>query len=366
MTCSGPASTSPNKYIRTIAYISVLTFLLVAAPSPCFAEIVIEDVSTNRAKELGVTIRTNMNGQAGIQVWLEFKTTGELKKYSHVELQIGKGENLIMSAPLLTTHPSPESVAVNFSAYPAYLPKSTLMIVVSDAPLGGTGYRLKVKDFIDRAAEAGAKAKREPKSLAAEALRPADLLKVLRAKDAEFDNVKLDYVTTAELTSKPFSAWKYPEIAKMYHWENEKPEIFPFRYNESLIVRGPSVTFIRVLDPTYPVKKSESTRHMTPYQKWSNVGGVRRQITRNAESGRGHATMDINPGGAPVDMAQEQAMEVEFAHGFGFGKRIKQVDRIERDGPRLKVEGTIQIWWEDISRFQLVFDDNFLVRQAAI
>jgi len=30
------------------------------------------------------------------------------------------------------------------------------------------------------------------------------------------------------------------------------------------------------------------------------------------------------------------------------------------------LEGTIQIWWEDISRFQLVLDDNFLVRQAAI
>jgi hypothetical protein len=42
------------------------------------------------------------------------------------------------------------------------------------------------------------------------------------------------------------------------------------------------------------------------------------------------------------------------------------VDRIEKDGPRLKVDGTIQIWWEDISRFQLVLDDHFLVRQAAI
>ena len=217
-----------------------------------------------------------------------------------------------------------------------------------------------------RAAEAAAKAKGDGKALGAEALTPADLLKVLRAKDGQFNNVKLDYATTGELTTKPFQAWKYPEIAKMYHWENEKPEIIPFRYNESLIVRGPSVTFIRILDPTFPEKKSESTRHMTPYQKWSNVGGVRRQITRNAESGRGHAMMDINPGGAPVDMAQEQAMEVEFVHGFGFGKRIKQVDRIERDGTRLKVDGTIQIWWEDISRFQLVLGDHFLVRQAAI
>jgi hypothetical protein len=81
--------------MKTIANISVVIFLIFAASSRCFAEIVIEDVSTNRAKELGVTIRTNMNGQAGIQVVMEFKTTGELKKYSHVELQIGKGENRV-------------------------------------------------------------------------------------------------------------------------------------------------------------------------------------------------------------------------------------------------------------------------------
>jgi hypothetical protein len=144
-------SIPPDKVIMntiTITNISVLTFLLLAPSNWCFAETVIEEVSPNRAKELGVTIRTNMNGQTGIQVVMEFKTTGELKRYSHVELQIGKGESRVMSAPLLAAHPGPESVVVNFSAYPAYLTRSTLMIVVSDTPLGGTGYRFKVQDFL--------------------------------------------------------------------------------------------------------------------------------------------------------------------------------------------------------------------------
>ena len=126
-----------------------------AASSQCFAEIVIEDVSTNRAEELGVTIRTNMNGQAGIQVVMEFKTTGELKNFANVELQIGDGENRIMSAPLLVSYPSPDRATVRFSAYPAYVPKSTLMIVVRDTPIGGTGYRFKVKDFIEAEFAAG-------------------------------------------------------------------------------------------------------------------------------------------------------------------------------------------------------------------
>jgi hypothetical protein len=138
-----------NTKTRTIIDISVLTFLLVAASSPCFAMLAIEDVSTNRAKELGVTIRTNMNGQAGIQVQMEFKTEGELKKITYVELQIGDGENRIMSAPLLVSYPSPGRVAVRFSAYPAYLSKCILTIAVYGGPKGDWGYRFKVKDFVE-------------------------------------------------------------------------------------------------------------------------------------------------------------------------------------------------------------------------
>jgi len=138
-----------NTKTKTIMNISVLTFLLFAASSQCFAMLAIEDVSTNRAKELGVTIRTNMNGQAGIQVQMEFKTDGELKKITYVELQIGDGENRIMSAPLLVSYPSSGRVAVRFSAYPAYLSKCILTIAVYGGPKGDWGYRLKVKDFIE-------------------------------------------------------------------------------------------------------------------------------------------------------------------------------------------------------------------------
>ena len=138
-----------NTKTKMIVNISILTFLLVAASSQCFAEMTIQDVSKERAKELGVTIRTNMNGQAGIQVRLEFKTDGELKGFSRVELQIGDGEKRIMSAPLQVSYPSPGKVAVTFSAYSAYLSDCTLIIVVNDPPLGGSGYRLKVKNFVE-------------------------------------------------------------------------------------------------------------------------------------------------------------------------------------------------------------------------
>ena len=109
----------------------------------------IADVSKEEAKQMGATIRSRKSGE-GIEVLLEFKTTGKFEKFKRVELNIGEGKDQIMSAALLPAHPSPGSVTAHFSVNSAYLAKSTLMIVAEgDNPLGGEGYRFKLKDFID-------------------------------------------------------------------------------------------------------------------------------------------------------------------------------------------------------------------------
>ena len=135
--------------MKTKFTILILGLLLFAAPDCCFAEYTIFDVSMAQAKEMGVTIRSEKNGDAGIRVWMEFKATGKLKEFAYVEVQIGEGKSRIMSAPLRVSHPSPGSVAVQFSADLGYLRKSALEIFVDAAPLGGTIYRFKVKDFIE-------------------------------------------------------------------------------------------------------------------------------------------------------------------------------------------------------------------------
>ena len=135
--------------MKTLFSISVLTLLLCAVPSQSFALIGIGYVSKERAKELGVTFRTHTNGAAGIQVWLEFKTEGELKKITYIELQIGEAERPDLSVSLPVSYSTPGKGVVSFSAYPAYLSKSTLRIVVYGGPKGDVGYLFKVKDFID-------------------------------------------------------------------------------------------------------------------------------------------------------------------------------------------------------------------------
>ena len=135
--------------MKVLLKVTVL-LMLIAASSNCIAEMLIADVSKEEAKLMGAIIRSRKNGDASVEVRMEFKTSGKFEKFRRVELDIGEAKDQIMSAALLPSHPSPGSVAVRFSVNPAYLAKSTLMIVAEgDNPLGGECYRFKLKDFID-------------------------------------------------------------------------------------------------------------------------------------------------------------------------------------------------------------------------
>jgi len=137
-----------NAILKTELNISVLTFLLVAASSQCFAEMVGQDVSKERAKELGVAIRSRMANTNEVQVWLEFTTKGELKDFTYAQLGIMAGERSVLSATLLPKHPSPDIVLIFFSADPATMPTCIVTIVVGEF-LSMTGYRFKLKDFVE-------------------------------------------------------------------------------------------------------------------------------------------------------------------------------------------------------------------------
>jgi hypothetical protein len=123
--------------------------MLLSLCTNSFGMMDIMDVSREQAKAWGVTIRTNLNGQAGVRVWMEFKPEGKFRQFRNVELHVGEGQNRVMSAILNDSPLSSGNLSVNFSVQPAYLAESTLMIVVDDHPLGGSGYRFKVKDFIE-------------------------------------------------------------------------------------------------------------------------------------------------------------------------------------------------------------------------
>lgn len=199
---------------------------------------------------------------------------------------------------------------------------------------------------------------------ASEIPTPSELLTILRAKDDQVDNVRIQYAYFGVDTTKRANSALRQETAEEMGEDAGKAHEFHFRYVETMIIRGPHATFIREADPTFSDdSQAETGESMVPYQKWSNTEGMSRAI---AISDGVPSTMRIDIGGFPVDSAQEDAMGIEFAFGFGFGKRIKTIDRIQQDGSRLRVDGTIQIWWADESRFQLTLDEHYLVREAEI
>jgi hypothetical protein len=190
------------------------------------------------------------------------------------------------------------------------------------------------------------------------------VLNLLRAKDAQFDNAHLKYAVRSTVTQKPFPAWQYPGLASELGIKQDEPRHIEVRCNEELIVRGPNATFIRTL--VSRPEEGTSDLRLVPFQKWSNTEELAREITEDRHSPQQDRIMDIRSAAAPVNVAQEQRMAVEFALGFGFGKRIRTIDKIERRDDHIILEGTIQIWWEDESTFTLELDSDYLVRRAVI
>jgi hypothetical protein len=124
-----------------------LFMLLFATARVCLADWLVEDVSVERAKELGATLRIQTDGDAGIKVTLDFRAEGSLKDFNRVELRVEAEGKSLLSAPLQVTRRA-DRASVHFSAASSELPNSSLTVFVPGG-LGGEAYRFKLKDFVD-------------------------------------------------------------------------------------------------------------------------------------------------------------------------------------------------------------------------
>ena len=140
--------------------ISALVILLFA-PRVCFALWTTVPVTKDRAKALGMEVRTKADGRNHVHVELEFKTEGKFEKFipegkfsgfCGVELQIGEGNNSLVTAPLRedrsNARPVPGRVLFSFTADRAQLEKLRLRVYAPESD-GGTIYELRVKDFVE-------------------------------------------------------------------------------------------------------------------------------------------------------------------------------------------------------------------------
>lgn len=139
----------------------LLTVLLSVAllsawiPIPCFAAISVGTLTKDKAKEkYGITMHAEKNGDAGIKVWLQFKKTGWLGKFTYAELIVDDEHGQHMVTATLQPNPhhyrQPADVTtVAFSARQSDLARCKFLVVCYNSNEGDTGYYLHVKDFLD-------------------------------------------------------------------------------------------------------------------------------------------------------------------------------------------------------------------------
>lgn len=137
----------------------LLTLLLLLSPALLptshAAEISVGTLTKEKAKQkYGITMHARRNGDAGIKVWLEFRRTGWLEKFSWAELRMrGTDGSHLLSAQL---QPNPahhrqakDVTTVAFSASPEQLAHCSFLVVCYGSNEGDVGYYLPVQDFLD-------------------------------------------------------------------------------------------------------------------------------------------------------------------------------------------------------------------------
>jgi hypothetical protein len=139
---------------RGRAPITVLVLLLLtcALPARCFALVEIEDISKERAKQMGIDVRVKRSANNDAWVQVEFRAAGPLKEFRWADLEVTQGEKRLVTASLMPRRPAPDSVLLEFYGDPAALMNASVTIVAYNDPRTGIGYRLQMKDYLDRTA----------------------------------------------------------------------------------------------------------------------------------------------------------------------------------------------------------------------
>src|SRR5262249_29951643 len=149
----------------------------------------------------------------------------------------------------------------------------------------------------------------------------------------------------------------------------EKPDPKPakpvsFRFKEQMMFRRPETTFVRDVY-TKSLLPSDADVRFVSHQKWSDADGLVREYFESPE--HDDRSMQISKGqSGPLGIVAAKRREIEFSLGFGFGKRIKKISSVRKDDKQLLLEGSIQIWLDDVSTFQLSVDQDLVVRSAVI
>ncbi len=193
----------------------------------------------------------------------------------------------------------------------------------------------------------------------------AQFLALIKARDAQFDNAQLTYTMMGTNKEKDYSWMEVPVPGQPVPERAPGPlvEDVAFRYVDQMTVRGAEITFHRLQNPD-DISDKRPWTSMT----WNNLDGVRTELVRYDEahsSDKAKVTYEKHKG-LIADGEAEHRMCIEFALGFGFAKRITEVQSLERTETGYALRGTIKLWNKDVSQCELELDEAYVVRSAVI
>lgn len=125
----------------------------------CLGEAGVGVLTKESAKDkYGITMHAGKNGDAGIMVWIEFKKTGWLEKFTCAELQMDDGHGKHVLSARLQPNPirkgqAKDVTTVALSVAREQLAQCSFLVMCYGSNEGDVGYVLKVKDFLDLKAQ---------------------------------------------------------------------------------------------------------------------------------------------------------------------------------------------------------------------
>lgn len=129
----------------------VLLLMLCGMPARCLAEYLVADMSREQARELGISVRTQPSANHDLRVQVDFKATGRMKEFRWADLELTHDGKRLITAALMARKPlgdkPTDTTRLEFYIAPDALPDASVTLFVADETLGGTAYRLKMKDL---------------------------------------------------------------------------------------------------------------------------------------------------------------------------------------------------------------------------
>ncbi len=184
-----------------------------------------------------------------------------------------------------------------------------------------------------------------------------EFLEKLQARDAKFDNVHLVFITRAKLPGELRAP--APDAGEP---QPETPHDARIVFRSEVTVRG--VEWTSSGDVIERPEAAEGAAVIPQHTKLSVAGGKLTMlfVDEKAHPEGSASIQKLTP--QLEDTAGQSMRMTSFAMGFGFGRHIRDIERLDADGAGHTLTATMDI--EPHSRCTLSLDSDLVVRHATI